>query len=84
MKTAYAAVALNPGCILVSSSHLSEKKRKEKKRIPMLQFLFIPTDSDFIFVRLKHQYCLKAPHAKAQPGLRITTLVKQLMTDKCL
>lgn len=73
MKTASAAVALSPGCSSVSSVHLSRKRKK--KKIPMPQFLFIPRDSDLVFVRLKHQYFLKAPCTNVQPGLRTTTLV---------
>lgn len=60
------------------------KKKKKKKRIPTPQFFIIPRDSDLAFVRLKHQYCVKAPHANVQPGLRTTTLVYQLLADKFL
>lgn len=36
----------------------------------MPQFFIIPRDSDLAFVRLKHQYFVKALHANMQPGLR--------------
>ena len=45
-------------------------------------FLPSPRDSDLTFVRLKHQRFLKALNTTVQPGLRITALVYQLMTDK--